>query len=170
MSVTRRSLLSSLFGSFLGFFRRKMPAYPNQYDVPSLPYTHSGTLDEDNPDQVNQPDNVQPLTAEEQFFLPLTPGLDMEITVTFESDSGYELVIFWPSAFDHSSAWYVVAPTIIPADGVQRDAYRWTVPATVNPLTRLAILADAFTPIPYTIRIAVPGSSGPAVGSGYGAF
>jgi hypothetical protein len=166
--VTRRALLAI----FAFFLRRSMPTYPNQYDASVLPYTHTGTLDNTNPDQIDQPERISAYPfAEEQFFIPLTPGLEMQIEVTFHSEFGYELVTFYPNAFDHWYGWYIVAPTLMP-DGIQRDYFRWTVPlAGVDANTRLCIRTSAAEAVNYTIRISVVGTdTGGGSGSGYGAF
>lgn len=157
-----------------------MPTYPNQFDASTLPYTHSGTLDQSNTNQTGQPENYITAApsyndAQGQFFVTLTPGVTYEFDLQWATGSPMqdwiiELVVFRLTALG-SYKWYRIIQDVA-TQLSDHNIVRWTVPAGVDPATRLAIvLAGLVTPpvVNYTLSIAqVTGGSGS--GSRYRAY
>lgn len=157
-----------------------MPAYPNQYDATVLPFTQSGTLDQGDANQTGQPENYVTGApsyndAQDQFFLPLTPGTTLEFEfswVTRDPNDEWiiEFVVFKPSGVQSYKWVRVVSDAAIQA----RDTVylRWLVPSGVDATTRMAlVLAGLVTPpkIDYTLTIRQV-STGPSSGARYGNF
>lgn len=154
--------------------------YPNQYDATAVPYVHSGTLDQTDTNQTGQPENYQSGNpsyndAQDQFFLPLTPGVTYEFQIHWETNTPnadwiLELAIFRLSGLSTYKWWRIVSDASVQA---RDDAcLRWTVPSGVDASARLAvILAGLLTPpkVDYAITITQV-SEGPSSGARYGNF